>query len=68
MTGLFTLLDAIIREQAVAPMQKPQVVTFPDALETLHAARYTGQVLLHWHEGRVTNIDVPNPVRVKVIV
>ncbi len=49
-------------------MQKPQVVTFPDALETLHAARYTGQVLLHWHEGRVTNIDVPNPVRVKVIV
>lgn len=66
MSGVTALLDAVLREQVVASLSTP-TLTFPEALMVLHESGYTGPVLVQFHEGRPRVVEVPNPVRVKVI-
>lgn len=59
-------LEAAQRERAVAPVQR-ETATYAEALALLYAGKYTGVVLFHFHEGRATSMQVPNPVSVQLI-
>lgn len=65
MPNVSALVEAVISQQAVAPVTM-QTVALPDVLDALYATRYTGLSLVHWHEGKIKTIQIPNPVTVKV--
>lgn len=63
--SLADLFDRLAREQAVAAASVP-TVTIAEALEQIHAAKFTGASLVHWHEGRIRTIEPLRPARIVV--
>lgn len=65
MSEVLVLIDAVIREQAIAPMRRP-VMSYEQAATALYTSRYTGPVLVHFSEGRPRLIEVLNPVTIQI--
>lgn len=61
--SLLDWLERTFREQAAT---HPETRTLPECLETMFSAKYTGLTIVHWHEGRIKTIQIPNPITVRV--
>jgi hypothetical protein len=59
-------MQAVITESDAAAVVVP-ALTFADALESLYASHFTGRVILDFQQGVPRRLEMPNPVRVRLI-
>lgn len=43
-------------------------MTFPDVLALYHQRKYTGELRLHWAQGTVVSVEVPQePLKIRIL-
>lgn len=65
MSNFAAQVDAVIEHQATSAAGM-NTHSLPDVLEMLYATKYTGPSIVHFHEGRIRIVEIPNPIKVKV--
>jgi hypothetical protein len=59
-------MQAVITKTDTAAIVVP-ALTFAEALESLYASAFTGRVILDFQQGVPRRLEIPNPVRLRLI-
>lgn len=59
------LISEAQKEIALRGVLAP-TVTIADALAALHKRQYTGTIIMHFKDGKIACLDVPNPIKIRI--